>query len=91
MMRKICRFLDTGDATRLAGHRMVLGSCGKPGEDLAHGPAEGGSDVLVGWKCCGRHLSRPQRRRQRGELDDIEHPPEIVGERGQAEFGAYLA
>jgi hypothetical protein len=33
-------------------------------------------------KCPGMCLSRRHRGHQLGELDDIEHPPEIVGERG---------
>ena len=35
-------------------------------------------------------LSGRQRGHQLGEPDEIEDPPEIVGERGQAEFGADL-
>jgi hypothetical protein len=35
-------------------------------------------------------LSGRHRGHQLGELDDIEHPPEVVGERRQAEFGADL-
>jgi hypothetical protein len=35
-------------------------------------------------------LSSRQSGHQLGEPDDVEHPPEIVGERGQTQFGADL-
>src|SRR5260221_10089040 len=38
----------------------------------------------------GHGLSGRQCSHQLGEPDDIEDPPEIVGERGQAEFSANL-
>src|ERR1017187_8255538 len=38
----------------------------------------------------GHVLSGHQRRHQLGEFDEIEDPPEIVGERGQAELGTDL-
>src|SRR4051794_31512675 len=49
-------------------------------------------------RCCreacqkrsGMSLSGRQGGHQRGEPDEIEPPPEIVGERGQAEFGTNL-
>jgi len=41
-------------------------------------------------KCLGMRLLGRHRGHQLGEPDDIEDPPEIVGERSQAELGADL-